>query len=864
MGVVGALKGGVIVTAKNNAAVASLAHRLLDSGIDPCEIVLWGENCDESVRFLNPHHRKERYRKFLRDYSASDKNAREEKLHEFSKWLRQDSGFSLASLSQTCNARNPFESTQVRIVLCTLNTAGSSTLRGAVCRSQQIFDMLILDEASQCPEAEFYIACTFPGVKRILVVGDPKQLSSTVVNSACRDAGYADSFLFHLFQARPDKIHLLDTQYRMDPEIFNFCNDRFYGSRVLSAQCVRGRSPSLDSPFLLIDTRGAGEEEMVSKSFRNKFEATEIKRLLNQDADICKLLRSEKQGSLRIMIITPYSAQVAFLKKALKKQMKATTFGFVEIATVDSFQGQEGKISGKSIGTECHTFDSDYWSAVAAGDIVIVSTVRSLQVGFTDDPNRLNVALTRAKRIVRIIGDLSFFSSLPPNSTLRDLATFVKQSGLVKKTKCSALFLPPDWSIVTQWKSTMTSRFWQCVNEMDERHRNLAFNTVYAISKPSLHLLSREPIEGNPPRWQLSVLKKIQNLSSVLRGNESPPSDVWVAKPYELDGQRPQSVIRYAGIIEAHFTGTEDKCRQFIQKNQLVPKDTRNPSRGLDGIVPYDESTATHTTQLDLAWNLTNALQGAAVDNDQPLKQLPEGLFMLDPHQERVIHLQPPLLLESRSGTGKTNVLFQHAISYYPHSISLRRAKPIAFVTVSSRLCEELQKRYDEIETLNRITLPPICFFTFTDLLTQLLRKANISMDTSSVCTFVEYEQGRQSHERLREEASLIENEIGGVILGSLDAALQQRPLSEQEYLSVKRSNVSIDTEQGMATRKIIYNEYVEYKKWKGSNGKYDLGDIILQLIRTLLRYMEQSDQFFQSGKNNDLYLRSCGFVREG
>jgi senataxin len=134
-----------------------------------------------------------------------------------------------------------------QVLLCTLNSSGSHYFQDAVSESR--FQTFLLDEGGQCSEAEFFIATTFPGIKRIIVMGDPKQLRPTVLEPA--------SFLVH----HPSKIHLLDTQYRMDPDILRFPNQRFYSKRIKSGENVKIRHPPVKNPFLFIDTKGRGSEE---------------------------------------------------------------------------------------------------------------------------------------------------------------------------------------------------------------------------------------------------------------------------------------------------------------------------------------------------------------------------------------------------------------------------------------------------------------------------------------------------------------------------------------------------------------------------------------------------------------------------
>ena len=255
------------MTAPSNAAVANLALKLVSTGrFRTRDVVVWGENCDESVRFLNPIHRDRRWAGFFRSYRESqDDGTKKKKFDAFVSWLRMD--LKQASLTETAalcrlaadDISGHKSVASAKVILCTLNTAGSTSLREA---TKCTFDLIVLDEASQAPEAEFYITTTFPGVKRIVVVGDPRQLPATVVHQGCRDAGFADSFLSHVQQFQPEKVHLLDTQYRMDPEILRFSNECFYSNRVISDESVHLREPVVESPFQIIDTSEMGEERI--------------------------------------------------------------------------------------------------------------------------------------------------------------------------------------------------------------------------------------------------------------------------------------------------------------------------------------------------------------------------------------------------------------------------------------------------------------------------------------------------------------------------------------------------------------------------------------------------------------------------
>jgi superfamily I DNA and/or RNA helicase len=267
-----------------------------------------------------------------------------------------------------------------------------------------------------------------------VVLGDPYQLPSTVINETCKASGYGESFLSHVMQYQPKKVHLLNTQYRMDPSILQFSNDAFYEGGILSDGSVYNREPSVDVPFKFIDTSGAGIEESEGSSWLNEYEGVVVRYLLQNDTDIGRLL--ENGSGSRIIIISPYSAQVNLLKNMVRRKRKSLRGCDIDVATVDSFQGQEA-------------------------DIVIVSMVRTKSVGFVGDAQRLNVALTRAKRVLRVVGDLAFFKSLvdEEDSILRRLALFAAKNKIDELARVSTeSWLRPDWTTVTKWKPTSTFR----------------------------------------------------------------------------------------------------------------------------------------------------------------------------------------------------------------------------------------------------------------------------------------------------------------------------------------------------------------------------------------------------------------------
>lgn len=324
---IAAIGEGILVVAPSNAAVANVALKVYETGrFGLNEISVFGENTDATAHFLNPKKRGEKFVHFLLEHEKEQKNPeKQERLRkELIRWLhldnQSDDELSIDQIKQFCHFYN-LESSQGRInfgnylaqskiVFSTLNSAASPTLTRNV-RAHT----LMLDEGGQSPEAEFFIATNFPKIERIIVVGDPMQLPATVIDIECKEKGYGVSWLEKIYRIQPDKVHLLNTQYRMHPQILEFPNRNFYQSRILSGDNVLIREPFVAKPFFVVDTCRRGSEEQDAFSWRNVYEGVVIQALLHRDDDIQRLLRDPRPT--RVLVITPYAAQVKLLKETL-------------------------------------------------------------------------------------------------------------------------------------------------------------------------------------------------------------------------------------------------------------------------------------------------------------------------------------------------------------------------------------------------------------------------------------------------------------------------------------------------------------------------------------------------------------------
>lgn len=301
---------------------------------------------------------------------------------------------------------------EIRINADLFNSAHviASTLVGSANRllDGMKFSTLFIDEAAQALEAACWIPMRRAG--RIVLAGDHCQLPPTVKSYEALKQGLGKSLMERIVEYHPEAVSLLTMQYRMNEEIMRFSNSWFYHGAMTAAPEVRHRGIlDLDTPIEWIDTAEtvasicpeddpAGNEN----AFRERL-AGENHGRVNPDEAIFTLLKLhdyiEKIGKERFLderidvgVISPYRAQVQYLRRLLKNTPFFRPFRqLISINTVDGFQGQER-------------------------DVIVISLVRSNDagnIGFLRDLRRMNVAMTRARMKLIIIGDAATLSSHP-------------------------------------------------------------------------------------------------------------------------------------------------------------------------------------------------------------------------------------------------------------------------------------------------------------------------------------------------------------------------------------------------------------------------------------------------------------------
>lgn len=303
---------------------------------------------------------------------------------------------------------------ETRAVTCTLAGSASQLLDGLH------FHTLFIDEAAQALEAACWIAIR--RADRIVLAGDHQQLPPTVKCPAAARGGLSRTMMEQIVSHCPETVTLLDVQYRMNETLMTFPSRWFYGGRVKSAPEVRHRGIlDFDVPATWIDTDyldDAGQEEFVGEGYGrvNKAEAELTLQVLR---DYIRRIGPNRMMDERIDfgIISPYRAQVQFLRRLLRHDEELRPFRqMMTVNTVDGFQGQER-------------------------DVVLISLVRANdkgQIGFLGDLRRMNVAMTRARMKLIILGHAptlcrhTFYKAL--FDYIRALSEYEKFSGISQTT----------------------------------------------------------------------------------------------------------------------------------------------------------------------------------------------------------------------------------------------------------------------------------------------------------------------------------------------------------------------------------------------------------------------------------------------
>ena len=388
----------VLVCAQSNMAVDWISEKLVDRGIPVLRIGNPTRVNDKMLSFTYERRFESHpdyellwaIRKAIRDLrnSSASHKRRSDTWHQKMARLKERA----TELEIRINAQLFGEA---RVIACTLVGSSNRLLDG------QKFGTVFIDEAAQALEAASWIPIRRAG--RVILAGDHCQLPPTVKSIDALNAGLGKTLMERIVDNKPEVVTLLRMQYRMNEEIMRFSSDWFYGGLVESAPEVKFRSIlDLDLPMTWVDTSQFDLSETPDISFKEEFVGEGFGRVNKAEAELTLLALEQyfdRIGKTRILndrldvgIISPYRAQVQYLRRQLKKREYFKPFRqLITVNTVDGFQGQER-------------------------DMILVSLVRSNddgQIGFLRDLRRMNVAITRARMKLIILGDAQTMTRHP-------------------------------------------------------------------------------------------------------------------------------------------------------------------------------------------------------------------------------------------------------------------------------------------------------------------------------------------------------------------------------------------------------------------------------------------------------------------
>lgn len=373
----------VLVCAQSNMAVDWISEKLVDRGVSVLRIGNPSRVNDKMLSFTYERRFESHpdypqlwsMRKAIRElYARMRKGTDREAIRQKINSLKDRATELEIRINESLFA-------DARVIACTLVGSANRLLMG------QKFDTLFIDEAAQALEPACWIAIR--KADRVILAGDHCQLPPTVKAPEALRAGLGHTLMQTIVKNKPETVSLLKLQYRMNDEIMRFSSEWFYGGMLQSAPEVKYRSIlDFDTPIEWINTEGMDcNEEFVGENY-GRINKPEAELSIAQLKEYITKIGRERFLSERIDVglISPYKAQVQYLRRLVRGDAFFKPYRqAITINTVDGFQGQER-------------------------DVILISLVRANeegQIGFLNDLRRMNVAITRARMKLIILGDAS-------------------------------------------------------------------------------------------------------------------------------------------------------------------------------------------------------------------------------------------------------------------------------------------------------------------------------------------------------------------------------------------------------------------------------------------------------------------------
>ncbi|XP_029129258.1 uncharacterized ATP-dependent helicase C29A10.10c [Cajanus cajan] len=458
------------------------------------------------------------------------------------------------------------------LIFCTVSSSAKLHLKG-----MSPIELLVIDEAAQLKECEATIPLQLRGVRHLILIGDERQLPAMVQSKISEKAEFGRSLFERLVQLGLQK-HLLNVQHRMHPSISLFPNTEFYNSEILDAQNVKETVYGISlfpqmmySSYSFINMPLGKEEFDDNHSQRNMIEASVV-------SEIVKLLHEEyvrTNKKITVGIISPYKAQVCAIEEKVKRHIGVSQNGGFEVnvGSVDGFQGGEA-------------------------DVIIMSTVRCNNkgsIGFLSDTRRVNVALTRARHCLWILG--SGTTLLNSESVWKKLVIDAKKRGCFynaqedKSLAKALLYSLIELNEVNDlqnvhsslfsdaiWKVRFSDEFWYTLRRVGNREtceqvfyilqkllngwRENHKKKMFVYKGLSSQLLEQYEVNGSLSLfWTVDVMQENLHCIQVIM--------VWAILPHSDI----YSIAKRLDIVYRNYTTlTIDQCKyKCVQGNVVIP-----------------------------------------------------------------------------------------------------------------------------------------------------------------------------------------------------------------------------------------------------------------------------------------------------
>ncbi|MCE7066348.1 AAA domain-containing protein [Dyadobacter sp. CY326] len=388
----------ILVVAPSNTAVDLLSEKLTDEGLNVLRVgnpvrvserlmsltldsKLSGHTRMKDIKALKKqaNEYKNLAHKYKRNFGKAERDQRKALFDEAHKIMKEVGSVEQYAIDDILS--------KAQVITATLVGANHYTVRNLK------YKTVVIDEAGQALEP----ACWIPILKaeKVVLAGDHFQLAPTIKSSEAAKNGLSTTLLEKCVSLHPESVILLEEQYRMHEDIMGFSSKIFYQNKLKANAAVANHLVfPTDTALAYIDTAGCGyDEKLEGTSSTNPEEAVFLfKHLTHYVVELMQSPGFQSTHFPSIAIISPYKEQIGLLKEQLAHSIDLQPFlSQISVNTIDSFQGQER-------------------------DIVYISMTRSNpegEIGFLSDIRRMNVAMTRARKKLVVIGDSATLSSLP-------------------------------------------------------------------------------------------------------------------------------------------------------------------------------------------------------------------------------------------------------------------------------------------------------------------------------------------------------------------------------------------------------------------------------------------------------------------